>query len=193
MEPAIKKPGGSKIPVLLAGLQAGMLGALAMLGWLGLAAKMQNRSFWTPANLMASVFFGDRAIRNEFGAKTFSGLALYLFMYSLLGAIFALVVADRQSRFRILLLSLLFSVGWYYFAFDIVWKTAAPLLWLLYSPRPMVLGHLVYGTFLSRYPVHLPRKPAPEPALPTATETPEDVPVSAEPNPGPNTDGLPLA
>jgi hypothetical protein len=91
--------------------------------------------------------------------KTFSGLALYLLLYSTIGALFAIILAQRQSRLRIMLLSLVFALGWYYLSFNFIWRSLAPLMWLLYSAQPMILGHLVYGTFLGQYPAHLP-KPA---------------------------------
>jgi len=77
------------LAVFLAGLQAGMIGICWMLAWLGLSAMGQRRSFWTAENLMASVFHGDAAIRRGFGFSTLSGIALYLLIYSLLGALFA--------------------------------------------------------------------------------------------------------
>jgi len=173
METATHPPARSRLAVWLAGLQAGMSGVLAMLAWLGLSAKMQNRSFWTAENLMASAFYGERALINGFAEKTLSGLALYLLLYSALGALFAALWPDRQSRLRILLMSLAFALGWYYLSFNLIWKSLAPLMWLLYSAQPMILGHLVYGTFLGQYPAHLPKPVASEPA-----------PESQESNPG---------
>ena len=82
------------LAVFLAGLQAGMIAICWMLAWLGLSAMGQRRSFWTAENLMATVFHGDAAIRRGFGSTTLSGLALYLLIYSLLGAVFAV---DRSQ------------------------------------------------------------------------------------------------
>ena len=78
------------LTAFLAGLQAGMVGVWWMLAWMGASAVWQRRSFWTPENLMASVFYGDAAIRPGFAASTVSGLALYVLLYSLLGAGFAM-------------------------------------------------------------------------------------------------------
>src|SRR5262245_17299169 len=54
----------------LAGLQAGMVGVCWMLAWLGVSAVWQRRSFWTAANLMATAFYGERAIRAGFATRT---------------------------------------------------------------------------------------------------------------------------
>src|ERR1017187_1412226 len=86
------------LALFLAGLQAGMIGIGWMLAWLGLSAMGQRRTFWTAENLMASVFHGDAAIRRGFGFSTLSGIALYLLIYSLLGAAFALSVLKQIGR-----------------------------------------------------------------------------------------------
>ena len=57
-----------------------MLGVWWMLAWMGTSAVWQRGSFWTPENLMASVFYGNAAIRPGFGASTVSGLALYVLL-----------------------------------------------------------------------------------------------------------------
>src|SRR4051794_36188185 len=88
------------LSAILAGLQGGMLGVLCMLVWLGISATWQQRSFWTAENLMASVFYGNRAIRSGFAGETLSGLAMYVVLYSLLGALFAALVRDRLPRVR---------------------------------------------------------------------------------------------
>jgi len=159
MDPATHPSRPSRLTAGLAGLQAGMLGVCWMLAWLGISAKWQLRSFWTAENLMASVFYGDRAIRAGFAGRTLSGLALYLLLYSSLGALFAFLVADRLPRLRILLASVLFAMCWYYLSFQLLWKSVMPLVALLHSAPPTALGHVIYGTVLGRYPVYLP-KPA---------------------------------
>ena len=151
------------LPAFWAGLQGGMIGVLWMLAWLSVSATWQRRSFWTAENLLASAFYGDDAIRSGFAFSTISGLALYLPLYSLLGAIFATVVRDRVSPMRALLLAILYAVGWYYVSFHGIWKSVAPLVPLLHSERPMVIGHLIYGTLLGRYPEYMRPKARPEP------------------------------
>jgi hypothetical protein len=134
-----------------------MLGAWWMLLWLGVSDVWQRRSFWTAENLMASAFYGDGAIRRGFAARTLSGLALYLLLYSLLGALLAMAVSDRMPRVRVFLVSLLFGLGWYYFSFGLLWKSVLPLVALLHSAQTTVLGHIIYGAVLGRYPAYLPQ------------------------------------
>ncbi len=178
MDAATHARRASAFSALLAGLQAGTLGTCWMLAWLGVSATWERRSFWTAENLMASVFYGDRAIRSGFAGQTLSGMALYILMYSALGALFAMLLGGRLRRLRTLLVSVLFALGWYYLSFRFLWKSLMPLVALLHSGQSTVLGHVVYGTFLGRYPVYLPRPATAEPTPIDAGTTQE---TSGEP------------
>ena len=172
------------LAVFLAGLQAGMIGICWMLAWLGLSAMGQRRTFWTAENLMASVFHGDAAIRRGFGFSTLSGLALYLLIYSLLGAGFALGVRNRFTSLGTVLLGLLFSLGWYWLWFRALGQTAMPLVWLLHPETSTVFGHVIFGAMIARFPAYLPKldqpsSPAPAPE-PTAGPVPPDPGVGSE-------------
>jgi hypothetical protein len=157
MDPATESRRAGTLPAASAGLQAGMLGACWMLLWLGVSDVWQRRSFWTAENLMASAFYGEGAIRRGFAARTLSGLALYLLLYSLLGVLLAMTVSDRMPRVRVFLVSLLFALSWYYFSFRLIWKSVLPLVALLHSAQSTSLGHVIYGAVLGRYPVYMPR------------------------------------
>jgi len=163
MAAATERSFAKSLSAFLAGLQAGMVGVWWMLAWMGASAVWQRRSFWTPENLMASVFYGNAAIRRGYAASTVSGLALYVLLYSLLGAGFAMAVAGRLSRPRLALASIVFALCWYYVAFHLVAKAVSPLVALLDAERTTILGHAIYGALLARFPVYLPRT-APPPA-----------------------------
>src|ERR1035437_9479512 len=168
------------LAVFLAGLQAGMIGICWMLAWLGLSAMGQRRSFWTAENLMASVFHGDAAIRPGFGFSTLSGIALYLLLYSLLGAGFALSVRNRLTSLGTVLLGLLFSLGWYWLWFRALGRTAMPLVWLLHPENSTVFGHVIFGVSIARFPAYLPK-----PDHPVAVTPGEEPPVPPAPAPEP--------
>ena len=179
MATATQRRSASSLSALLAGLQAGMLGVWWMLAWMGANAAWQRRSFWTPENLMASVFYGDAAILPGFAASTTSGLALYVLLYSLLGAGFAMAVAGRLPRLRLALASVAFALCWYYAAFHLLAKAVSPLILLLAPERSTVFGHVIYGALLARFPVFLPHA-----ADPPAASVPEhEDPVSEPPVP----------
>ena len=145
----------------LAGLQAGMIAALWMLAWMGCSAVWQRSSFWTAENLLASTFYGGSAIHTGFSASTLSGLALYLLLYATLGCVFATIVGRKLPPVQLLLVSVLGAVAWYYLSFHFIWKAVSPLVALLHAERPTMLGHVIYGAILARFPKYLPRREVP--------------------------------
>jgi hypothetical protein len=168
MTAAIERRSANSLTAFLAGLQAGMMGVWWMLAWMGASAVWQRHSFWTPENLMASVFYGNAAIRPGFATSTVSGLALYVLLYSLLGAGFAVVAGGRLPRPRLALASIAFALCWYYVAFHLLAKAVSPLVVLLDTERTTFLGHALYGAVLARFPVYLP--PAAVPPVASAPE-----------------------
>jgi hypothetical protein len=150
-----------------------MVGAIWMLAWLGVDSAWDRRGFWREENLFATLFYGDDALHSAFGVRTLPGLALYLVLYSLLGCLFAVVLRHRFSPFRTFLAAVIFSAGWFYFSFHLLWKSAMPLVYLLYADRSMVIGHVIYGVFLARFAAYLPHPSqaghlVPAPAAPVA-------------------------
>ena len=129
---------------------------LCMLAWLGIDSSWDRRSFWSNENLFASFFYGGDAIGAGFSARTMPGLALYLIVYSALGCVFAAAVGTRLRPGRTFLAAIVFALGWFYLSFHVLWKSAMPLVYLLYADRPMVVGHLIYGACLGLFPSFLP-------------------------------------
>jgi hypothetical protein len=145
---------------VLAGWQAGMASVLAMLVWLGLTAWAVGRSFWTAENIAGSAIYGDAALRARFTWATLAGTAIYLLVYSLVGAFFGMCAPVRASRLRLTLLGLLVGVCWYYLAFRVLWTRIDPLVPLYTHDGPMLAGHLLYGSLLGRLRRYLPPVPA---------------------------------
>jgi hypothetical protein len=139
------------LTVFLAGLQAGMIATLWMLVWMGVSSLWQRRGFWSAANLMASVVAGNSAIRTGFAFTTVTGIALYLLIYSLLGAVFGVLARDRFTPLGTLLLAIFYSVGWYYLWFRGVAQAVMPLVWLLHAERATAFGHVIFGALLPRF------------------------------------------
>lgn len=160
---------------LLAGLETGVVAALAMLAWLGFSALWYRHSFWTAPNLLASTFYGEFALRNNFNGHTLPGLALYVLIYGSLGMLFGMAIQGRSASLRITCIGILGAVAWYYFLFGLVWKTWNPLLVLYTQDRPMFAGHVLFGMMLGRYPRNL------KGLLPKAEQVPieTDAPLTA--------------
>jgi hypothetical protein len=159
MSPCTERIPG-RFAILLAGLQAGMVAALAMLAWMGSSAVWQRRSFWTSENLLATIFYGGTAVHNGFSKSTISGLALYLLVYSVLGCVFAAGSRGRLATTKLLVAGIAVALVWYYLSFHFVWKAISPLVPLLHPVRPTILGHIIYGVVLGRFPRYLPRNGA---------------------------------
>jgi len=157
----------------------------------GVSAAWQNRGFWNSENLFATAFYGGDAVRSDFGVRTLPGLALYLLLYSLLGGIFALALRGRPRSGRLTLAGILFSLVWFYISFHAIWKSVMPLVYLLYPDRPMILGHVIFGACIGRFPAHYPggtSKPAaPDPLEPAPLED------AVQPESSPSADTAPLS
>jgi hypothetical protein len=161
----------------IAGFQAGMVAVLAMLAWLGFASLFYRRTFWMAPNLIATLFYGDDAVRPGFAFSTLAGIALYLIAYSLLGAAFGWA-AQRQSRRRHLLLGgVALALAWYYLWWGLLWRHLDVLIPLYTHDRPMAVGHVLYGLALAAFRRYLPQA-APPPAPPV--EIPAQPEVGAE-------------
>jgi hypothetical protein len=158
----------------LAGIQTGVLGGLAMWGWLAASSAVDRQPVWTIPNLLASVFYGRDVLRRDFSGLTIAGLALHLFAAGLAGLLFGLLVGESQNRLRVALLGILTGLVWYHFSEVLFWRKLGALA-AIYSPvRPMLLAHLIYGFALAWYPSALgaarrqfPEEPAP-PGAPEA-------------------------
>jgi hypothetical protein len=175
MNPATDRPNRSPLQFLLAGLQAGMMGALVYLFWMGVSGILLRRGFWDVENLMASALERSPGYGPGFSPATLSGLAAYLLVYSSLGAAFAFVVRDRLTGRRLGLVSVAFALAWYYATFHGLWEVAAPSVAEFHVERSTVLGHALYGAALWRYQEYMIKRPTdPE----TRTE-PEPAPIPA--------------
>src|ERR1017187_7712457 len=147
----------ARLATLLAGLEGGTVGVLWMLTWLGASSVWQQRSFWTPENLMATAFDRNSTLAPAFTWATCGGLALYVLIYGILGAVFSSVLRDRVPRKRVMLWAVIFALAWYCFSFRWTFRFVLPLVALLHVEHPTLVGHLLYGTMLGRYPVYVQR------------------------------------
>jgi hypothetical protein len=162
-----------------AGLQAGMGAILWMLALLNVAGLLRARGFWWPENLMATLFDDAAAGFRRLHFTTFSGLAVYLILYSLLGAGFAWVVRNRVSNTRRVLLGVLAGIGWYYLAYHGLWKAVLPAVASLHPQRDTLWAHCLFGLLVARYPVYLPRPAAQaSPVAPPAAQEPRSEPAA---------------
>jgi hypothetical protein len=77
-----------------------------------------------------------------------------------------------------MLLAVIFAIAWYYFSFRGIFKLVLPLVALLHVERATLVGHLLYGTMLGRYPAYVHRlmntaPPVAETPVVAVEQTPE--------------------
>jgi hypothetical protein len=168
----------------LAGLQAGCLGSLLMIGWWLLAELIQRRSPWTVPNLLATTFYGERAYRSAFMASTWSGLATPVVVYCLAGVGFALLGRERKAGWLLVMIGAVTGLLLDWFVFDFSMRRINPLV-SIYSPdRILAVSHLIYGITLASYPGFA-RDLLPQPATTSQissatppTQEPPEIPVA---------------
>src|SRR2546427_7327053 len=114
--------GASKMPLVIAGIESGVLGGMFMLGWLALLSLVQGRSVWSVPNLLASTFYGEAALRRGFRWTTLSGVALHLIVSVVAGLLFGSAVNGIASRGRVMTLGVAAGVAWYYLSQGFFWK-----------------------------------------------------------------------
>jgi hypothetical protein len=139
----------------LAGLETGILGGLLTAAWFALSSFWTPYHVWMTANYFAMPFYGESALRMGFSHVTLSGLALQLVLAGLAGAFFG--VAAPHSHTRLALFALMFSFGIYLASYNLVWRR--------WNPASALLGHMLFGCWLTRFPAFY-SKLHPVPAAP---------------------------
>jgi hypothetical protein len=142
----------SKINLLMAGVQAGILGGLFVVGWLALLSLLQGRSIWSIPNLLASTFYGEAALRRGFRWSSLSGVALQLVVCALAGLLFGFAVSGIASRSRVMFLGVAAGLAWYFLSVGVFWKYVNPMVPLYARGSGMMLAHLGMGVFLGSFP-----------------------------------------
>ncbi|MEP6715285.1 MAG: hypothetical protein ABJC09_06905 [Terriglobia bacterium] len=137
----------------LAGLQAGIFGALLMLAWLMLTSKWKSGSAWLMPNLFATTFYGSGVYRNQLLRASWSGVALMLSIYGGAGILWGVLWRD-EKRPLMVFYGAATGLLVYYVFFHVIWKALNPLL-TLYSPdRQLEFAHVLWGLALTRSPLY---------------------------------------
>jgi hypothetical protein len=136
----------------LAGIETGILGGSAMFGLLAISSVLDRRSVWLVPNLLGSTLSGRPVLQSGFGWTTVSGLGLHLFVSGLIGMLFGIVIGDSRNRLRIALLGVITGLVWYYFSQVLFWRKLGMLMLVYSPPRPMLLGHFLFGLVLAWFP-----------------------------------------
>jgi hypothetical protein len=161
---------------ILAGLQAGVLGALLIVACLMGGSLWHGRSIWVVPNLFASTFFGSGVYRNQLLRTSWTGIALIVAVYGVLGILWGCIWRDERKPWMGLY-GAIAGLGVYFLFFSLLWRHVNPLV-TLYAPEGQLqLGHLLWGIVLARSPLYARRiadsvlnKPAIPPGVQDITE-----------------------
>ena len=135
----------------LAGLQAGVYGALVMLACLMIGSLWDRRSVWVVPNLIATTFFGSDAYRNQFLRTSWAGVAFIVAVYGLLGMVWGCIWGDARKQW-LTFYGALAGLAVYFVSHDFLWKHVNPLMTLYAPDQQLELGHVLWGLFLARSP-----------------------------------------
>jgi len=139
----------------LAGLETGITGALAMLIWLGIGSVWTRHSVWWVPNLVASAVYGAGSLRGAVGFHTVVGVAMVLALYGMVGVLFGEILGSGAGGFRLFCFSLIVALTVYWGVLRWFWNMANPVGHLYAPDGQILLGHILFGCFLSRYPTRL--------------------------------------
>jgi hypothetical protein len=137
----------------LAGLQAGVLGALVLVACLMIGSLWNGRSVWVVPNLFATTFFGSDVYRNQLLRTSWTGIALTVVAYGALGAFWGCIWRDQRKPW-LGLYGAVAGLCAYFLLYGAVWRHVNPLLTLYAPDRQLQLGHVLWGIVLARSPLY---------------------------------------
>ncbi len=138
----------------LAGLQAGVLGSLALFACVMVGSLWEGRSIWVVPNLFATTFFGSDVYRNHLMRTSWTGIALIVAVYGVLGALWGSIWRDERTSSWLTLYGAIAGLGVYFVFYSFLWRHVNPLIALYAPDRQLQLGHVLWGMVLARSPVY---------------------------------------
>ncbi len=107
---------------------------------------------WEMPLRLAAAAFGPQVPAHGFASGVAAGAALQLFTAGLVGALFGLTGRSRWAARRVMLLGMVFGLGWYYLGYEILLRDFGLGSYLLAPRRSLVVAHLIFGLLLGLYP-----------------------------------------
>jgi hypothetical protein len=137
----------------LAGLQAGVLGALVLLAVPMVGSLWDGRSIWLVPNLFATTFFGSEVYRNQLLRTSWAGIALIVAVYGALGILWGCIWRERRIHW-LGLFGAVAGLCVYFLFYGWLWRHVNPLVTLYAPDRQLQLGHVLWGIVLARSPLY---------------------------------------
>ena len=131
---------------MFVGIEAGVLGGLAMLASFALITPLLGKPWWLIPNLLASRVYPERYVLQGPGVVTIVGAAYLLLAAGIVGVVNGLLTPGGR------LFGLAVAGASYFFCYLFVWKRLAPLM-LIYAPQAIVLlAFFLYGSAIGWHP-----------------------------------------
>ena len=136
----------------LAGLETGVLGGLALLAWLALGSLFAGHPAWWGLADLGTAAFGRGLSRGGFALAGVVGAALQIFGAGLVGILFGLAMRTGWALRRVVLLGILFGLGWYYLGYVTLLRRFGLGAHAFTHRRWLLVAHLLFGLILATYP-----------------------------------------
>jgi hypothetical protein len=133
---------------LFRGIEAGVVGGIAMIGFLIVASTIEGERWWQVPNLFGSTFYGNRAFRTGASMSTLSGAALHFVITGTIGAAFGWTCGGMRKSNRLFLVGVLVGLAWHYLGPVVFWARVNPRVPAYSSETLMLFGHLLFGACL---------------------------------------------
>jgi len=143
---------GSRLCSALAGLETGMLGGLCLLLWQALGSMLAGREAWGGSVGLVTAAFGRGVYRDGPVAAASAGVALQLAGGGLVGILFGLTLRAAWASRRVVLLGLVYGLGWYYLAYEVLLRQVGLGPYSAAPRQSLMVSHLVFGLVLASYP-----------------------------------------
>ena len=134
----------------LAGLDAGVGGAVLALAWLAFYSRLTGDLWWSRFNVAAAPLFGNRVFSSGLGFATLTGASLLLIGFSLFGAVLGRLTPAPPRWYRSLGVSLLGTLVVYLVAQRWLWPAIHPFARSYFTPPVTLPAHILFGLSMVR-------------------------------------------
>ena len=141
----------------LAGLETGVLGGVALLGWYALSSLAAGHAAWDVPARLGAACCGAASWPEPFGFELAAGASMHIAGAGVAGALFGVVARGVTSLRRHFLLGVVFGLAWYYTLDQILLRSAGAGAYPFLFRRPVIAGYALFGLFLALYPRFLRR------------------------------------
>lgn len=153
----VLNPGPLRRPGLLmcalGGLEASIAGIVWMFGCFIVAAFWSGIGIWSVPNLFSTIFYGDYAFDDAFSKTTWSGLALMIVVYGLLGIAWGCLWKENRKPL-LSFFGALTGLFVYYVSFHFLWPAINALIQLHAPERELQVAHILWGAALAKSPAY---------------------------------------